>query len=101
MSGLVIVSLIGWIIAFCLQLSFVVAYHMFTRGAWRKSVVGVQLMSMAGVIVMVLGLSLARFQFGDYPFRGTLSALGAVAFVAVSCLQLGILINVQRRKGKE
>lgn len=78
-------------------LVFVVSYAVLTRGAWRSTVVGKNVMTLMVVITVVSALAVSAIVFGtDWPHRDLIrtAAWGAVA--ASVWWRVVILFRVQR-----
>ena len=71
-------------------------YHFSTRGAWRRSAMGVHLMSFMGVLGLVMCFAMANALFGPLPtwVRPLVWALIAV----VAWWRLILLFVVQRQE---
>lgn len=65
-----------WLIEFGASLAacvvFMVLYHVRSRGLWRRSPLGRNIMGLVAAMFAIMGISIARAVFGDYPGRRTL-----------------------------
>jgi uncharacterized membrane protein YedE/YeeE len=85
--------------AICLAaaLWFVCRFHFLTGGAWRRTPMGRHVMAFMAVIAGILGFTLARQIFGDYPGRLYFLAGGFVLFAIVLVQRTVLLEREQHR----
>lgn len=85
-----IASLVSASAAFLACLAFVIRYHVSTAGAWAHSAVGRNIMLLMASLVAALGLILAVYIFGEYPYRRSvaIAVFLTVAYAAVRRLVL-------------
>jgi hypothetical protein len=87
-----------WVIAFLGGASFLVCYARFD---WRSHPWGRNVMAFIAMIELILGLSLARWFFGDYPGRRIILALAATAYAVVIWHRFSLLIRRPKRTRPE
>lgn len=80
-------------------LVFVASYAWRTRGAWRRSAVGRNVMALMVVIVIVSGLAVAGIVWGrNWPHRDLIRIVAWGAVAACVWWRVVILYRVQRRQ---
>ncbi len=81
---------------------FVASYAWRTRGAWRESAVGRNVMSLMFVIMVVSSLAVAAIIFGtNWPHRDAIRFVAWASIAACIWWRILILYRVQRRSGGE
>ena len=80
-------------------LAFVVSYAWLTRGAWRATAVGRNVMALMAVILIVSALAVAGIMWGrDWPHRDLIRFVAWSAVAVVVWWRVVILYRVHRRK---
>jgi hypothetical protein len=80
-------------------LAFVVTYAWSTRGAWRDSPVGLNVMTLMAVILAVSSLAVAAIIWGnDWPYRDAIRTVAWSAIAGCIWWRLAILWRVQHRR---
>lgn len=70
---------------------------LYSRVRWWRSEVGWHLMTFTSLEALILGLTLARGLWGDYPGREVVLTVAFAVFAAASCWRAAILWRTQRR----
>lgn len=79
-------------------LVFVVVYAWTTRGAWRDSAVGRNVMTFMSAIMIVSALAVAGIIWGtDWPHRNLIRTVAWGSIAACIWWRVAILIRVQQR----
>jgi hypothetical protein len=81
--------------AFASSFSFVVLYAWLTRGAWRKSATGRNVMLLMSVIVAAMAQILAVRWVGMYPGRDEVSGALYVAVTYASVRRIVLMLRAQ------
>lgn len=91
-DGAVIATAVG-------ALVFVASYAWRTRGAWRGSSVGRNVMALMAVILIVSALAVASIAWGtNWPYRNVIRFVAWSAVAVCVWWRVIILYRVQRRK---
>lgn len=83
-------SLPGWVLLATL-------FHFGGHGAWRRSALGRNLMTLTLVVVWFHMISLARRVFGDYLGRNELVALGTIGVAVIGWHRVLLWLDEYRR----
>jgi len=87
------------VVTFLGALAFVVSYAWRTRGVWRASAVGRNVMALMSVILVVSALGVTAVFFGsDWPFRNQVRSAAWWAVAACVWWRVVILWRIQHRK---
>lgn len=79
-------------------LAFVISYAVTTRGAWRDSIVGWNVMAFMAVVLLVSALAVIGVFFGtNWPGRDVIRAACWTAVASVIWWRVAILYRVQHR----
>lgn len=80
-------------------LAFVILYAWRTRGAWRDTAVGRNVMALMAVILIVSALAVSAIIWGtDWPYRNPIRAAAWTAIAAVVLWRVVILLRIQHRR---
>jgi hypothetical protein len=82
--------------AFLSSLVFVVLYHLFTGGSWRRTPTGRNVMLLMSVIILAFGQIFAVRWFGAYPGRNFVSGVIYLLVTYAAVARTFLMIRAQR-----
>lgn len=86
-----VVTIVALVVTLFADVVFICLMHAVIP--WRRNVWGRHVMTFSYVLAVVLVLGLARFVFGDYPYRGGVLAASYVAFALVMCQRVYLTLR--------